>query len=384
MLITKEIEITIVSKNINHFNEIGYNVKYGDIIKAKITDLSKNSKIKINVICDICGKEKYISYCDYLKQNESIKIDTCIKCKTIKTKKTNLSKYGVEHITQLKEFKDVVKKTMIEKYGVENAANSIEIQEKKKKTIKEIYGVEYITQSKEFKDKAKKTKKEKYGNENFINFDRIKKTKKEKYNDEFFNNIEKSKQTNLEKYGVENVSQIDNIKLKKKETSLKNYGKDHPLKTFEIMEKLRNTNIDKLGVPYPTMSKEITNKIFDTNVKNNRWIKYEDRDKFYNYYLLACKFTLKNKKDLLENWNGYDYYTGEYILYNFNLDSNDKNYPTIDHKNSIRYGFDNNISAEEISKIDNLCITTRSNNSSKGEKIEEKFNIYYHKLNQMK
>ena len=76
-----------------------------------------------------------------------------------------------------------------------------------------------------------------------------------------------------------------------------------------------------------------------------------------------------------KNWNGNDYYSGEDILENFNLNSNDKNYPTIDHKNSVRYGFDNNISAEEISKIDNLCITTRSNNSSKGEKIESEFNI---------
>jgi hypothetical protein len=90
---------------------------------------------------------------------------------------------------------------------------------------------------------------------------------------------------------------------------------------------------------------------------------------------------LKNKKELIEKWNGYNYYTNEYILENFNLDSNDKNYPTIDHKNSVRYGFDNNISAEEISKIENLCITTRSNNSSKSKKTEIEFNMYNEKNN---
>ena len=185
----------------------------------------------------------------------------------------------------------------------------------------------------------------------------------------------KTKKTNLEKYGVENVSQSDIIKNKKKQTSFKNYGIEHPLKTFEVMEKLRSTNIDKLGVPYPTMSKNITDKILATNIKNGRWTKIEDREDFYKYYLLVCKYTLKNKKELINNWNGNDYYTNEYILENFNLNSNDKNYPTIDHKNSIKYGFDNDISADELSKIDNLCITTRSNNSSKGEKIETEFNI---------
>ena len=109
---------------------------------------------------------------------------------------------------------------------------------------------------------------------------------------------------------------------------------------------------------------------------NGRWIKIEDRTDFYKYYLLVCKHTLQNKKELLYNWNGNDYYTNEYILENFNLNSNDKKYPTIDHKKSIKYGFDNNISYTEISHIDNLCITTRSNNSSKGEKIETEFNIY--------
>jgi hypothetical protein len=45
------------------------------------------------------------------------------------------------------------------------------------------------------------------------------------------------------------------------------------------------------------------------------------------------------KKDLLENWDGYDYYDGEYIKDNFCLYSNDKNYPTMDHKISCYYGF---------------------------------------------
>lgn len=373
MLITKEVQVKIVSKNINHFNNLGYKVMFGDIIKIPVSNLPINSKIKIKIKCDICDNEKNISYQNYYIQHKKHDLDTCIKCKNIKNKKTNLERYGVEHAFQNEKIKLKAKNTMLEKYGVENASFSTKIQEKKKNTIKEKYGVEYITQSKEFKDISKKTKKDKYGNENFINIDQIKKTKKEKYDDEYYNNRKKSNKTCLEKYGVENVSQSDIIKKRKSETSMINYGIDHPLKTFEIMEKLRNTNIDKLGVPYPTMSKIVTDKILNTNINTGRWIKIEDRSDFYNYYLLVCKYTSKNKKQLLYNWTGIDYYTNEYILDNFNLDSNDKKYPTIDHKISIKYGFVNNISAEIISAIDNLCITTRSNNSSKGYKIESDF-----------
>jgi hypothetical protein len=376
MLITKKINIKIANKNIEHFNNIGYNAKYGDIIEVATKDLMKSSKYKVKVVCDICGKEKEIQYQSYIKQHKNQKLDTCQICKTVKRKVTMLERYGVEHALQNKDSMTKAKNTMIKRYGAEFSANSIEIQEKNKKTCLEKYGVEYITQSEKFKNNSKKSKKERYNNEYYNNHNQIKETKKEIYNDENYNNREKSNETCLEKYGVENVSQSDIIKNKKKQTSFKNYGVEHPLKTFEIMEKLRNTNIDKLGVPYPTMSKIVTDKIFATNIKNGKWTKIEDRTNFYKYYLLVCKYTLQNKKELINNWNGNDYYTNEYILENFNLNSNDKNYPTIDHKKSVKYGFDNKISVEEISNITNLCITTRSNNSSKGEKIETEFNIY--------
>ena len=375
MLITKEVTITIVSKNINHFNNLGYNVNYGDIIRVNISDVSKSSHCRVKVKCDVCGEEKEKLYKEYVIHHSNQNFDACQKCKTIKTKKTNLKKYGVEHVLQNEKIKNKIKETMMEKYGVENSAYSEIIKEKTKNTIREKYGVEYITQSNEFKTASKKTKKERYGNENFTNFEQIKKTKKEIYGDEYYNNREKSNETCLEKYGVENVSQNEEIKERKKETNLKNWGVESPLQSDIVIKKLNITCMEKYGSTHPVGSKIIIDKIAQTNINNGRWLKIEDRSDFYKYYLLVCSQTLKNKKQLLESWNGNDYYTDEYILENFNLDSNDKRYPTIDHKKSIRYGFDNKIPVEEISNINNLCITTRSNNSSKGEKIEENFNI---------
>jgi len=53
--------------------------------------------------------------------------------------------------------------------------------------------------------------------------------------------------------------------------------------------------------------------------------------------------TYKWKKIIFEKWNGYDYYDNEYIKNNLSLKSTDRLYPTIDHKDSILYGFLNNI-----------------------------------------
>jgi hypothetical protein len=55
-------------------------------------------------------------------------------------------------------------------------------------------------------------------------------------------------------------------------------------------------------------------------------------------------------------------------IININLKYYDKQYPTIDHKISIYYGYINNMAPENLSDVKNLCITTRSNNASKGTK----------------
>jgi len=80
-------------------------------------------------------------------------------------------------------------------------------------------------------------------------------------------------------------------------------------------------------------------------------------------------FTRKNKNQLFEGWNGFDYYDGEYIRDNLSLVGQHGDYPTIDHKVSVYYGFINNISPEEISSLENLCLTKRRINSKKNSKI---------------
>jgi hypothetical protein len=89
---------------------------------------------------------------------------------------------------------------------------------------------------------------------------------------------------------------------------------------------------------------------------------------------LTFNFSLtnKNRNKIFEQWNGLDYYDGEHIDKK-DLNKYDNTYPTIDHKISVFFGFKNGITAEEIAKIENLCITKRIINITKNIKNEDDY-----------
>ena len=219
MIIDEFVEITLNSKNLKKFIELGYNGKIREKIKISIAHLSKGSKCKVNIKCDNCNEIKKVYYNNYNKNKDNCYY--CSACKEIRRKKTCLIKYGVESPNSSDIVKEKLKNNNIKKYGVGNPFELSEIK------------------------------------------DKIKKTKLEKYDDSFYNNREKSKQTCLEKYGVENTLQNENIKQKSKQTCLEKYGVDSYMKTEkfrkksikffnenenEIAEKRKNTNLLKYGV----------------------------------------------------------------------------------------------------------------------------------------
>ena len=137
-----------------------------------------------------------------------------------------------------------------------------------------------------------------------------------------------------------------------------------PFKSEIIKEKIRQHYRDNYdGAEWNTQTKVVRDK--------NGWIPDENLEGFKLYNRLCRKYTNRNKKELLENWNGLDYYDNEYIKDNFNLNHLDPRYPTIDHKISVKYGYLNNIDTKIIANIDNLCLTKREINSSKREKNED-------------
>lgn len=214
MLKDKYKEIKVSNKNVKHYNEKGYDVNVNDIVLVDIMDIPYNSKMNIDVICDVCGLEKNITVISFRRNIEKYGYYSCSsKCSAEKNKKTNKERYGVTSYTKTDEYLEKTRKTKLEKYGDEKYVNI----DKQKETNKEKYGVETFMLTDEFVQKSNKTKLEKYGTiiplrNKDIN-KRWKKTNKEKYGDEVLFKCEgikkKIKETKLEKYGDKNYNNID-------------------------------------------------------------------------------------------------------------------------------------------------------------------------------
>jgi hypothetical protein len=381
MIITEFVLIKMNGKHIKKYRDKGYICEVGEIVKVNVIDIPRNSKVKILVECDVCKIRKEVLNGTYYNSFDNGGYYSCSKCKIDKTKNTNLEKYGVEFYTKTDEYIEKSIKTNIKKYGTEwrlqnreeylkqaesnlnkygceNTFQVEEIKDKIKKENLEKYGFEYNSQRDDIKDKIKKTNLIRYGYESHLKSDSIK---------------NKIKETNLKKYGFENIFQNEEVKNKIKKTNTIKYGTEYANQNEEVKNKIKETNLKKYGFENPSQSDEVKYKIKKSRVDNNSWISDEERSDFENYENIVENKTKKVKKELFENWNGQDYYDGEFIRDNLTLHHFSKNFPTIDHKISIYNGYINGIPPEEIAKIENLCITKRSLNSKKNRLTEEEF-----------
>jgi len=212
--------------------------------------------------------------------------------------------------------------------------------------------------------KNKLTSKEKYGDENYNNRELFKKT----YIDN--NSCIKSKEnyikTCLEKYNVDNVSKLNWVKNKRENTMLKKHEVKYYVLSKDFYNKSQITSMLNYGTPHPMMSDEMKKIKIEYYLKMGFNVLTKDYD---IYKRKVYRLTRKIKNKLIDLWDGNDYYDNEYIKNNFDLPYHHKNYPTIDHKISIFEGFKNNIPAEKISDISNLCFTKRYINSQKYIKL---------------
>lgn len=206
------VEMKWVSGNKKYFIDKGYVfTKMYDIFLVKVTDLKMGSHVLVHVKCDICSKEKFLTYKVYNKNTKNGKLfyGCSDKCSVNKYKKTNLNKYGNEYPMQNKEIREKTKQTDLNKYGCEYHISNKEIREKTKNKNLEKYGVDHYSKTNEFKENIKINSINKYGTENYSQTDECK---------------EKVKQTNLEKYGTENPMQNKEIREKAQQTTIKKYG----------------------------------------------------------------------------------------------------------------------------------------------------------------
>jgi hypothetical protein len=183
----------------------------------------------------------------------------------------------------------------------------------------------------------------------------------------------KIKETLETKYGVSHPMHLESTKEKIKDTCLEKYGTTSYMKTEECKEKIRSTNMIKYGVMYSAQTTEGQEKRKKTRISNGSQLPDHLVEPYKTYRREVDKIYDRKRKEVLENWNGIDYYDGEYIRDNFNLNCYDRNYPSYDHKISAYYGFINNIPPEIIGDLSNVCITKNWINGLKGEKCAEEF-----------
>jgi len=159
MIIDNQVKTCVAGGNIKHLKSLDYNVKNGDIINIPVEHLSKNSHVKINCRCDICGSERKMTYQCYISL---IKYDGkyyCCNCMKNKRKKILMEKYGVENVFQLKSSINKADETRMKKYGNPKYRNDDKIKETN--LIK--YGCENVFQNEEIKNKIFNDNIKKYG-----------------------------------------------------------------------------------------------------------------------------------------------------------------------------------------------------------------------------
>ena len=352
MIKNNESKVEITTKNIKYYNKKNYTCNIGDIITIDIDTMPKMSHNKVIAICEKCNSEIELPFSKYNTNKDRQGYYSCSKCSGMKRKKSMLDKYGVESCGQLDYVKEHNKKWM----------SSDEFKNKSKKSLVEHYGVDSYSKTDEFKSDFS------------IKMKQIIKEQKENgtYNCPLSNEINKELKEKgmLDKYGERYPFNVPEIKEKIQNSNIEKYGHISPFGNKSISNKVKNTFLEKYGVDNPFKNEKIQEII---KRKNDEKYNSIDIKKFKEYRKITRLYTNRNKKELFNKWDGYDYYDGEYIKDFLIEDSNSKNYPTIDHKTSCLYGFKNNIHPREISEINNLCITKRSINSQKSHINESQF-----------
>jgi len=286
MIISKNVKIKINSVNYRFFKNCVKDIKKGEEYIIDVFNLPIGSHTPILVECDICHKQSFKPYRQYLLSYNNNNVYCCSPtCAQFKNIRTNNERYDCDNVFQYEDVKNKI-----------------------------VY-------------------------------------------------------TNNEKYGVDYPSQDKDIRLKIVETNINNFGCDNPAKSDIVQEKMKKTCIERYGADNYNKSK----KSEELRIINGRQIPNFYKTEFEIYQNKIRNITKTLKKYIFKYWEGYDYYDGEYIKDNLSLKPGNSLYPTIDHKTSIFYGFINNISINDISHIDNLCITKRNINSSKNKKCEDEF-----------
>lgn len=222
----------------------------------------------------------------------------CPGCRVIKSKETNLVKYGTEHPMQSKIVMSKTIQTNLEKYGVEHPAQNSIVKNKAIATNMERYGVTCTQLHPEIRDKTIQTNLEKYGVK-WITQDSTRN-----------NNMIK---TLLERYGVSNPSRLVAVREKAKQTTLErfgtsNYNQQHLINILPLI-----SNHDWLFEQYIILNKTAQMIADDLNIGQTTICRYLKRceisTRVSTGYSIACIDWLNslNNDNIQHALNGGEY-----------------------------------------------------------------------------
>lgn len=195
-----------------------------------------------------------------------------------------------------------IKEAFFKKYGVYHPSQLPWVKEKIKQKRKEGAYDNMVS-------KMKHTLKEKYGDENYNNLEKGKHTKLEKYGDENYNNRDKMIKTNNEKYGMNispntlksTIERSNSGELGFKSDKYKNYldklGVENISQTNDVKLKRKQQKIN-----------EMVNKIFNGTRLCNVVIPLFDKSsykgsEYYNFYKFKCSVCNNEFEDNLYSGN---------------------------------------------------------------------------------
>lgn len=158
MILTKEVEVHPTGKMIQYYVDKGYDAKWRVPMLVDIEDLSEDSHVDIEVLCDYCGKEvsniSYRRYCSTIKKFGKY---ACSECSSIHKKIGCIQKYGCENPTQNPEIRAKQVETLVRHYGVDSPLRSEEILQRAIQTFRCRFGVDNPLYSDEIKEKSAKS-----------------------------------------------------------------------------------------------------------------------------------------------------------------------------------------------------------------------------------
>jgi hypothetical protein len=168
MIKEKTLEVKGHSRNIKYYSSKGYDIKVGKVIEVKIEDLSKGTTFKVSCLCDKCEAETIKEFREYYNYTKGLTESYyCKKCKSIKSEKTNLSKYGVKNPMQNQEIKDKLKNSLMDKYGVDHYSKTEEYKTKFKQTSIKNWGVDNPSKNADIVNKISKKNTNRIKSESF-------------------------------------------------------------------------------------------------------------------------------------------------------------------------------------------------------------------------